>query len=324
MPLVLTREGMRAILPRAPDDIITAFVDRQADLAKAGILETRPRFAFAMANVEHECAGFTIPNLTESIAYTPRRATQVWPSRFKSEEQVYAKVGSSPSDPPAVFRKKLMNSVYGGRMGNRPGTDDGSLYIGRGGPQITGADGYEQVGKRAGMPLKAQPEFASKPEYQPAILAGFWAWKNFSKYADVGDFVGGVKAWNGGAIGMDDRKDKLSGNAAAIARLDTKAAMMPAIRDLPGGPSTVKPPKDVLDAATEKERRARAAGAVTAAPGAASEGTAAATKTGAEQPAKPFLPPIASYTLIGVGVALFIAASVMIARKHAAVVRNWF
>jgi putative chitinase len=320
MPLVLTREGMRAVLPRAPLSVIDAFVDHQDVLAKAGVLETRPRFAFAIANVEHECSGFTIPNLTENIHYTAARMAAVWPHRFSSANAVRERYGTAPG-----WQRKAFDDIYGNRMGNRPGTHDGSTYIGRGGPQITGADGYEAVGARCGLPLKAEPELATKPEHQPAILAGFVSWKGLNRFADTGNFVGGVKVWNGGTNGLTDRRTMLAGNDTAIARLEFANAIMPALKKLPGGPSTGKPPKDVLDAATAKERKARAAGAGGATLGGASEAAASKrTGTHTEQPVQTLLPPLVAWTLIGAGVGVVLIAAWLIARKHAAVLRNWF
>ncbi|MDB5600885.1 MAG: hypothetical protein JWN71_2929 [Xanthobacteraceae bacterium] len=320
MPLVLTREGMRAVLPRAPQSVIDAFVEKQDVLAKAGVLETRPRLAFAIANVEHECGGFTIPNLTENINYTAARMAAVWPHRFASANVVRERYGTAPG-----WQRKAFDDIYGNRMGNRPGTHDGSTYIGRGGPQVTGADGYEAVGARCGLPLKADPELATKPEHQPAILAAFVSWKGLNRFADTGNFVGGVKVWNGGTNGLADRRAMLAGNDTAIARLEFANAMMPALNKLPGGPSTTKPPKDVLDAATAKERKARAAGAGGATLGGASE-AAAAKRTGmhTEHPTKTLLPPFVAWTLIGAGVGVVLIAAWLIARKHAAVLRNWF
>jgi predicted chitinase len=316
MPLVLTREGMRAILPRAPQAVIDAFVDRQDALAKAGILETRPRFAFAIANVEHECGGFTIPNLTENIKYTATRMAAVWPKRFpRGAADVVDKYGQAPG-----WQKKAFDDIYGNRMGNRPGTHDGSTYIGRAGPQVTGSDGYEEVGKRSGLPLKANPELACLPEHQPAILAAFVSWKGLNRFADTGNFVGGVKVWNGGTNGLADRRAMEAGNTAAIARLDIKADIMPAIKKLPGGPQVVgKPPNSALDDATQNERKARTAGVGTAGAGAGTE----VAQTGTKMP-EPLVSPLITYTLIGAGIAVVIIAAVLIARKHAAVAKNWF
>src|SRR5262245_37411466 len=69
----------------------------------------------------------------------------------------------------------------GNRMGNRKDTNDGSTYIGRGGPQITGRDGYAEVGKRCKLDLFGNPNLPSAPENQPAILAAFWTWKNLNR-----------------------------------------------------------------------------------------------------------------------------------------------
>lgn len=301
MPILLTREGMRAIFPRAPQPVIDAFVEKQAELDKSGATETRPRLAMAFAHVEHECGGFTIPHLTENINYTHQRMYQVWPNRFRSADHVREKYGTGPG-----WQKRAFDDIYGNRMGNRPGTRDGSTYIGRGGPQITGANGYEEVGKRAGLPLKENPEMAGLPEHQPAILAGFWSWKKMNRFADVGDFRGSTKAWNGGFNGLADRQHNLAAN-------------MPAIMKLPGGPSTPKPPKDVLDEATKNERKARTAGVSGAAAGTGVEVGQAGTKA-----PEPLVSPLVTYTLIGAGVAIVLIAAFLIARKRAAVVKNWF
>jgi len=58
-------------------------------------------------------------------------------------------------------------------MGNRPGTHDGSRFIGRGAPQVTGRDGYAQVGRRCGLDLESNPDLAAAPEHQAKIMAAF-------------------------------------------------------------------------------------------------------------------------------------------------------
>ena len=220
--LKLTEADWRAIFPKAPDDVIDAFVADKRALDKAGITHSRTRLAYALANVEHECDGFSIRNLTENINYTAKRMAEVWPNRFSSAEAVREKYGTVKG-----WQKKAIDDIYGGRMGNKEGTNDGSTFIGRGGPQITGRDGYSQVGRRAGLDLENNPELAASPEHQPAILAAFWEWKNMAKFADKGDFKGCVKAWNGGTNGIADRKLKLKGNDPIIERLNNVAAVMP-------------------------------------------------------------------------------------------------
>ncbi len=227
MPLKLSEQDWRDIFPKAPDEIIAAFRDKASALDEAGITQSRTRLAYALANVEHECGGFTIKKLTENINYSAKRMAQVWPSRFASAADVVAKYGSGPG-----WRKRAFDDIYGNRMGNRPGTSDGSTYIGRGGPQITGRDGYLQVGKRCKLKLADDPELATLPEHQPAILAAFWSWKKLNKHADKGNFIACVRAWNGGLVGFADRKALLKGNDPIIQRLTYLASLMPTLEAL--------------------------------------------------------------------------------------------
>lgn len=220
----MTAESMRAIFPHAPQMVIDAFVAKQGLLTKAGINANRARMAYFFANIEHECGGFTIPNLTENINYTAARMAAVWPNRFDSAEAVQAKYGTGQG-----WQLKAFNDIYGNRMGNRPGTSDGSLYIGRGGPQWTGRDGYAALERLTGLPAVTTPTVASKLDLQPEICTAFWTWKNMNRFADAGDFRGCVKVWNGGTNGMADREHLMAGNDPILARLETVESIAPSI-----------------------------------------------------------------------------------------------
>lgn len=321
MAIQLTREGLRGIWPKAPEAVIEAFVRKQYVLDAAGITATRTRLVIALSQVEHETAGFTIPKLTENINYSAERAAQIWPSRFRdargkpSAAVVRAKYGTAPG-----WQKKMFDDVYGGRMGNRPGTDDGSRHIGRGGPQVTGRDGYQNVAKYSGVAIDRNVELACAPEYQPEILAGFWTWKGLNPIADAGGIRAVTRPWNGGYIGMADREAKLAGNDPIVARMEKASAALQAATRLPGAPPTPTPPKQVIDAATAKERKARTGGVGAAAAGGASEGAA---QSGAVQPDNA-IPPQVTYALIGVGIVIVVVASILIWRKKRAVIANWF
>lgn len=201
----LSQATMRTVFPGAPSAIVDAFVERQGVLSAVGLNRTRQRLAYCFANLHAETGGFTIKNLTENINYTAARMVAVWPNRFVSAAAVQAKYGTAPG-----WQRKAFDDIYGNRMGNRPGTSDGSRYIGRGGPQITGRDGYAEIGKRIGVDLQANPELASLPGLQPDIAAAFWDWKGMNRYADAGDFIGCVKAWNGGTNGLAERQAQLA------------------------------------------------------------------------------------------------------------------
>ncbi|WP_441229389.1 hypothetical protein AB7828_03395 [Tardiphaga sp. 215_C5_N2_1] len=165
MPIRLTAADVRGILPRAPQVVVDAFVAKQDVLTKAGINATKTRLAYFFANIEHECGGFSIPNLTENISYRPARMAAVWPKRFPGgAADVQRKYGTGKG-----WQIKAFNDIYGGRMGNRPGSSDGSNYIGRGGPQWTGRDGYAALERLTGLPAVANPEVASRLDLQPDL-----------------------------------------------------------------------------------------------------------------------------------------------------------
>jgi putative chitinase len=302
MTIRLDMPSMRKLFPKAPDAVLKDFVDKQDTiLGPAGINHTRNRLKYFFANIEHEVNGFTIKNLTENTNYTASRMAEVWPNRFHDAAAVRAKYGSKRG-----WQLRALDDIYGNRMGNRPGTRDGSRYIGRGGPQVTGRDGYRNVGTIAKLPLEATPELAAKFDNQAAVSAAFWTWKKLNAKADTGNFIGCVRLWNGGTNGLSDRRARMAGNEAIINRL-------------PGAPPTSTPPPEVIDAATEKERKAVAVGGGASVAGGAAEGTKS-TGTVSEHA----LPKFITYPLIGTGIVIVIVAAVLIIKKRVDVLKNWY
>lgn len=245
----LSLATMRAVFPNAPDTIISAFVEKQGVLSVVGLNQTRQRLAYCFANLHAETSGFTIKNLTEDIRYSAARMAEVWDNRFANAAAVQAKYGTAPG-----WQLKAFDDIYGNRMGNRPGTSDGSRFIGRGGPQITGRDGYAEIGKRIGVDLVSAPDLASNHALQPDIAAAFWDWKGMNKYADAGNFIGCVKAWNGGTNGLTERQSQLAriqkvlqgaewGAVAAPTRPPVTPGPEPGIAPPISGPDpAIKPP----------------------------------------------------------------------------------
>lgn len=233
MPIKVSAADWRAIIPRAPQAVVDAFAAKMDVLDRAGITATKTRLAYFLANIEHECGGFTIPNLTESLAYTAARMAQVWPNRFSSAAAVQAKYGTG-----AGWQTKAFNDIYGSRMGNRPGTSDGSTFIGRGGPQWTGRDGYAALERITGLPAVADPSVAARLDMQPEICAAFWTWKGLNRFADANDFVGCVKIWNGGTNGLADRKSLMAGNDPYLKRLGALDAAATALPPTPAPSET--------------------------------------------------------------------------------------
>lgn len=226
--LVVAEKQWDQIFPNAPDAVIEAFARKTTVLIRSGVLATRNRLAFFCANIEHECGGFTIKNLTENINYTATRMAQVWPNRFSSASAVQNKYGTAPG-----WQLRAFDDIYGNRMGNRPGTHDGSIFIGRGGPQWTGRDGYAALTKASGIEAVEDPTLACRFDLQPEVCVAFWTWKKLNSYADNNNFLGAVKIWNGGTNGLADRKALMAGNSPVIARLALTSSVIEIVNTIP-------------------------------------------------------------------------------------------
>lgn len=175
----------------------------QADLALLPFLnvtfvrydiDSPVRAAAYLAQVGHECAGFT--KFVENLNYGAQGLLATWPKRFTPEQAAdYAR------DP-----ERIANHVYGGRMGNGPEeTGDGYTYRGRGAIMTTGKANYTILGVRLAIDLVAHPELLEQPE--AACLSGgdFWYLNNFNTLADIGHFDEITQQINGGQNGAADR-----------------------------------------------------------------------------------------------------------------------
>jgi lysozyme family protein len=80
-----------------------------------------------------------------------------------------------------------------------------------------------------------------------------------------------------------------------------------------------KPPREVHDQATRRERLARGGGLASGAAGGGNE----TAKAVIAQPEAVLLPPLAAYSLIAVGVAVVLVATALIVRKRAAILAKW-
>jgi putative chitinase len=143
-------------------------------------------------------------DMIENINYSPVRACQLWPSRFSSVAHVYSIIGSHPGD--ALFSQKLMDNVYGNRMGNRPGTHDGSTYIGRGLSQCTGREGYEKVATKTGLDVLNKPELLMAPATALECGVADFILCGCMPSAEQGDVLDVTKHLNGGTIGLAERE----------------------------------------------------------------------------------------------------------------------
>ncbi len=185
----ITGDILKKVVPNLPIDRADELAEISNQLCvKYGMNNVDVYHEF-IANVAHESGGFTI--MKESLEAGKKDANQ------------YVR---QPN--------KLANLVYGGRMGNN-NLEDGSTFVGGGYAQITGRDAYEAY--RRYLNTKEQPPFtieelAEKVQTNTmyAFDSAFWffcEFKNLEQLAIEDKFLEVVKRWNGGTIGLADRKE---------------------------------------------------------------------------------------------------------------------
>lgn len=153
-------------------------------MKKFEIFNTARQAAF-LANVAQETSNIRGHMLSAIVEdpdpYTVNKMRVVFPRRFASNESIIAVLEnphdiSHPDKPKVVNPRKFFNHVYGHRrdLGNRPDTDDGYTYRGRGVLGLTGRDRYVACGIALGADLAGDPDLVAQPFY--GCLAGAWAW----------------------------------------------------------------------------------------------------------------------------------------------------
>ena len=151
--------------------------------------------AMFIGQCSHECGNFRI--LEENLNYRAETLMKLWPKRFPSLE--FAK--QYEKNP-----RKIANSVYANRMGNRDeASGDGYRFRGRGALQCTGHSTYFHAGKALGVDFVMQPDLVATPKYAALTAGWFWETHKLNPPADALDYTKVTKIINGGTIGLDDR-----------------------------------------------------------------------------------------------------------------------
>ena len=158
-------------------------------------LTTKNQKAMFIGQCSHECGNFRI--LEENLNYRAATLMKLWPKRFPTLEKANEYSGNA---------KKIANSVYSLRMGNRDETSgDGYRFRGRGCIQLTGHSNYFHAGKALGIDFVMEPDLVSTPKFAALTGGWFWATHNCNAPADALDYTKVTKIINGGTIGLDDR-----------------------------------------------------------------------------------------------------------------------
>jgi putative chitinase len=213
-------------------------------------ITTPLQVAHIMAQISHECgAGLEV---VENLSYSARRMTQVWPSRFPTVASAL---------PYANNPRKLGDKVYGGRMGNRAGTDDGYNNRGRGAAQTTGAEGYAKLAAKTGIDLVNNPDLINDPAnfllcgVADFIICGCLPFCSPRPGLPTGDIRAVTHHLNGGYEGLAQRQAWFAKWWPALRGL-SKAAPVPAAGApvallAPGADATLVPDDQTDDAAQD-------------------------------------------------------------------------
>jgi putative chitinase len=170
---------------------------------------TAEHVAMWIAQVGHESAGLT--RLVENLNYTPEGLIATWPSRYTRElAEAHGRTGSKPAD-----QRAIALHVYGDRLGNRPGTEDGWLYRGRGPIQVTGRANVRECGDAIGVDLLRDPSLLEMRATGCASTS--WYWRKHRLAGFGGDVHAVTRRINGGLNGLADRQARYD-RALAVLR----------------------------------------------------------------------------------------------------------
>jgi putative chitinase len=158
-------------------------------------IDTPKKQAAFIGQCGHECGNFKV--LEENLNYRAETLCKLWPKRFPSLE--FAKQYERQP-------RKIANSVYSNRMGNRDeASGDGFRFRGRGCIQLTGHSSYYHAGKALGVDFVMEPDLVAQPKYAALTAGWFWSTHGCNELAQAAEWVKLTKKINGGTIGLEDR-----------------------------------------------------------------------------------------------------------------------
>ena len=205
---MITQSQLSELYPRSTPQLLSEMAGQIDALFDEFRISANPlRTQYFLAQVGHESGGGTVKE--ENMNYRAARICEVWPGRFPT---------IADATPFAGNPEKLANRCYSNRMGNGPPeSGDGWRYRGRGLIQVTGRDGYDNVGRRAGLDLLAKPDLTFDSKHALRVACAFWKWKDLNALSDTGDFVKVTRRINGGTVGIADRRAWLDKVRRALA-----------------------------------------------------------------------------------------------------------
>lgn len=158
---------------------------------------TVDQFDEFLATVLHESGEFNYK--VENMNYSAATLMKTWKSRFPNLT-IANKYARKP--------KELAVYVYGSRMGNRPGTDDGWNLRGSGFIGLTGRWVYSEYQKYKGFKtIEEAANFCRDSDFGALDSAAwfFYKLKNLMDESERDEMIGITKEVNGGLIGLKNR-----------------------------------------------------------------------------------------------------------------------
>lgn len=176
------------------------------ELANKHGITNKLELAHLLAQCSHESANFT--RMVENLNYSVNGLLTTFPKYFTTITA--NKYGSTPNQP--ANQSEIANIAYGGRMGNRAGTNDGSDFRGRGVIQLTGRDNYTAFNtwlKANGYNfdvITRPDEVSTNQELQLLSAIWFWQSRKLSIPAQKDDAAAVTKLINGDSNGLAERE----------------------------------------------------------------------------------------------------------------------
>lgn len=192
---------------RVKAEIVAMVADHADDLfARYGFTTIR-RQASIIGHMAVESTYFS--TLHENLNYrTADAMMRAWPKRFRSEASCVGYLGNPVA---------LANKVYNGRMGNRPGTDDGYLNRGTGLLQLTGDENIRAFAEKIGVSIEEARKLLVSPDHALESACVVYLMHVPLRLADAGNVVKETKAINNGYNGLEARKKAIAAATRALA-----------------------------------------------------------------------------------------------------------
>ena len=163
-----------------------------------------------LANVNHETGGFNDLTEGEDKKYSLKRWKEISINQRNIRNWLAQHSNNTEAEFAKLSEKDKINIMYKGMNGNTQ-PDDGWIFRGRGGIQLTGRGTYQRFANYIKRPdIMANPDLIAK-DIELAARSSAWYWKKYteaSKEAQKGDFVEARKAINTDADGL--RKTPIS------------------------------------------------------------------------------------------------------------------